>query len=159
MSPPNSKEQQSDKSPSLTSIGFLLHLAQSRLRDAVVEAIEGSGLHPGQLAVLGVLSDRGGMSQRRLGELTRIEKSSMVLYLDALESEGWVRRDCDPDDRRAHIVHLTWKGTRDFAKLGPRLLSAQQRFLEPLSAAEVAVFAEMLTRLGVPASDSCKLCT
>ena len=132
----------------MTSIGFLLHLAQSRLRDAAVEAIEGSGLQPGQLAVLGVLSDRGGMSQRRLGEMTRIEKSSMVLYLDALESEGWVRREPDPDDRRAHIVRLTLKGTRDFAKLGPRLLSAQRRFLAPLSAAEVVVLTEMLTRLG-----------
>jgi DNA-binding MarR family transcriptional regulator len=136
-----------NESPSLTSIGFLLHLAQSRLRDAVVEAIEGSGLQPGQLAVLGVLSDRGGMSQRRLGEMAQIEKSSMVLYLDALESEGWVRREPDPDDRRAHIVQLTLKGARDFAKLGPGLLRAQQRFLEPLSAAEVVVFTGMLTRL------------
>ena len=159
MSSPNLKEQQRDKSPSLTSIGFLLHLAQSRLRDAVVEAIEGSGLHPGQLAVLGALSDRGGMSQRRLGELTRIEKSSIVLYLDALESEGWVRREHDPEVRRAHIVQLTSKGARDFAKLGPRLWSAQQRFLEPLSAAEVAVFTEMLMRLGVSGSDHSKLRT
>jgi len=137
-----------NRSPSLTSIGFLLHLAQSRLRDGVVAAIEGSGLQPGQLAVLGVLSDRGGMSQRRLGEMAQIEKSSMVLYLDSLESAGWVRREPDPDDRRAHIVRLTWKGARDFAKLGPRLLSAQQRFLEPLSAAEVVVLTGLLTRLG-----------
>jgi len=159
LSPPNIKQPPSRKSPSLTSIGFLLHLAQSRLRELVVEAIEGSGLHPGQLAVLGVLSDRGGMSQRRLGELTRIEKSSMVLYLDALESEGWVRREPDPEDRRAHIVQLTLQGARDFSKLGPRLWNAQQRFLEPLSAPEVAVFTETLTRLGVPASDPRKLCT
>src|ERR1035437_3348616 len=106
---PSQTDQQAGpnhRSPSLTSIGFLLHLAQSRLRDGVVEAIEGSGLHPGQLAVLGVLSDRGGMSQRRLGEIAQIEKSSMVLYLDALESAGWVRREPDPDDRRAHIVQL-----------------------------------------------------
>lgn len=148
MSTPNVNEPPSRQSPSLTSIGFLLHLAQSRLRDAVVVAIEGSGLHPGQLAVLGVLSDRGGMSQKRLGELTRIEKSSMVIYLDALEREGCVRRERDPEDRRAHIVQLTSKGSRNFAKLGPRLLIAQQQFLEPLSVAEVAVLTEVLTRLG-----------
>jgi DNA-binding MarR family transcriptional regulator len=148
LSVPNLKKQLRVDSPSLTSIGFLLHLAQSHLRDAAVEAIEGSGLHPGQLAVLGVLSDRGGMSQRRLGELTRIEKSSMVLYLDALESGGWVRRERDLEDRRTHIVRLTAKGAKNFARLGPRLLRAQQRFLQPLSAAEVAVFTDMLTRLG-----------
>jgi DNA-binding MarR family transcriptional regulator len=146
------------KSPSLTSIGFLLHLAQSRLRDLVIEAIEGSGLHPGQLAVLGALSDQGGMSQRRLGELTRIEKSSMVLYLDGLESAGWVLRRRDPRDRRAHIVMLTLKGGRDFAKLGPRLLSAQRRFLQSLSAADVAVLTELLTRLSAPVKNHHKIC-
>lgn len=148
VSPKNLKEEPSHRSPSLTSVGFLLHLAQSRLRDGVIEAIKGSGLHPGQLAVLGVLSGGGGMSQRRLGEVTRIEKSSMVLYLDDLESEGWVCRVRDPNDRRAHVVQLTSKGAKDFAKLRPRLLIARRRFLEPLSDAEVAVFAEMLWRLG-----------
>lgn len=135
------------RSPSLTSIGFLLHLAQSRLRDAVVEAIDGSGLDPAQLAILGALSDRGGMSQRQLGELTHIEKSSMVIFLDALEAGGWVRREPNPDDRRAHVVQLTREGAKRFAKLGPRLAFAQQDFLEPLSAAEVAMLTKLLMRL------------
>lgn len=156
MSQPKLQEQPGNRSSSVTSIGFLLHLAQSRLRDAVVEAIAGSGLHPGQLAVLGVLSDRGGMSQRRLGELTRIEKSSMVLYLDGLETAGWVRRRGDPEDRRAHIVQLTKRGAQDFAKLGLRLYRAQQSFLAPLSGAEVAAFTGMLTRLGAAPTESDK---
>jgi DNA-binding MarR family transcriptional regulator len=128
-------------------MGFLLHLAQARLRDGVIEAIEGSGLHPGELAVLGALSDRGGMSQRRLGELIHIEKSSMVVYLDALEAGGWVLRKSDPQDRRAHVVELTPEGARKFAQLGPRLGAAQNRFLEPLSKQEIASLTEMLKRL------------
>ena len=131
-------------------MGFLLHRAQSRLRDAVIEAIEGSGLISGHLAVLGALSDRGGMSQKRLGELTLIEKSSMVLFLDALEAKGWVRRERDLKDRRAHIVQLTSEGARRFQKLAPKLLNAQQRFLEPLSVADVATLTRLLTRLGGP---------
>jgi len=111
-------KQPDPKSPSLTSIGFLLHLAQSRLRDVVVEAIEGSGLDPAHLAILGALSDRGGMSQRQLGELTHIEKSSIVIFLDALEAGRWVRRMPNPDDRRAHIVQLTPEGASKFARLG-----------------------------------------
>jgi DNA-binding MarR family transcriptional regulator len=128
-------------------MGFLLHLAQARLRDAVIEAIEGSGLHPGQLAVLGALSDRGGMSQRRLGELTQIEKSSMVVYLDALEAGGWILRKSDSQDRRAHVVQLTPEGARKFSQLGPRLLAAQNRFLVPLTKEEIASLSGMLKRL------------
>lgn len=104
--------------------------------------------------MLGALADRGGMSQRRLGELTQIEKSSMVVYLDALEDGGWILRKSDPQDRRAHVVELTPEGARKFAQLGPRLLAAQNRFLEPLTKQEIASLTELLKRLaGVHAID------
>src|SRR3954453_18661042 len=97
-------------SPSLTSIGFLLHLALRQLGERIARALEGSGLHPGHMGVLGALTDRGGMSQRRLCDVTLIEKSSMVLFLDALEAGGWVRRVRDPGDRRAHLVEMSEEG-------------------------------------------------
>jgi MarR family transcriptional regulator, lower aerobic nicotinate degradation pathway regulator len=146
--PKKPRERPSRSSPSLTSVGFLLHRAQSRLREAVTEAIARTRLQPGHLAVLGVLADRGGMSQRMLGELAQIEKSSMVLYLDILEADGWIRREPEPSDRRAHNVQLTAEGAKKFAALGPSLLAAQRRFLEPLRIAEVDALTEMLTRLG-----------
>jgi len=140
-------------SPSLTSAGFLLHLAQARLREGVRRAIEGSGLNGPQLAVLGALKDRGPMSQRRLGEQTQIEKSSMVQLVDALEAGGWVRRTPDPSDRRANVVQLTPEGDRKFTDLGPRLEAAQEQFLEPLSQPEREALADMLTRLARNAND------
>lgn len=150
---PKPKSTTDEASPSLTSMGFLVHRAQARLRSAVVEAIEGSGLISGQLAVLGALADRGGMSQTRLCELARIEKSSMVIFVDALEAGGWVRRERDPQDRRAHIVQLTPEGARKFAALGSKLYRAQQQFLQPLNAAEVASLTDLLKRLGGPYED------
>jgi DNA-binding MarR family transcriptional regulator len=133
-------------SPSLTSVGFLLHLALARHREGVMAAIEGSGLHPGQLAVLGALSDRGPMSQRRLGEMTLIEKSSIVLFLDALEAGGWLKRAPDPNDRRAHLVSLTPEGAARFSDLGPRLQQAQHDFIQPLGE-DVQMFVKLLMRL------------
>jgi DNA-binding MarR family transcriptional regulator len=137
----------SRESPSLTSVGFLLHLAQSRLYKGVAEAIAGSGLHGGQLAVLGALADKGEMSQRQLGEVAQIEKSSLVLFLDALEAGGWVKRDIDPGDRRAHAVRLTEKGAAKFRKLGPALKGVQDRFLSPLTVAERVKLVDLLQRL------------
>jgi DNA-binding MarR family transcriptional regulator len=125
-----------------------MHIAQRRLVAGVIAAIDGSGLHPGHLAVLGALTDRGAMSQRRLGELTRVEKSSMVLFLDALEEGGWVRRVRDPEDRRAHIVEITRNGAARFAKLSVKLKAAQDRFLEPLRPSEREQLVDLLTRLG-----------
>lgn len=141
-------DRPSRASPSLTSIGFLMHVAQKRLYNGVMNAIAGSGLHAGQLAVLGALTDKGAMSQRQLGEVAQIEKSSLVLFLDQLEAGGWVRREDHPFDRRSHLVRLTEKGAAKFKKLGPALKAVQDRFLAPLDAAERAQLADLLQRLG-----------
>ena len=46
-----------------------------------------------------------------------------------------------------HVVQLTPEGARKFAQLGPRLLAAQNRFLEPLTGEEIASLSGMLKRL------------
>jgi DNA-binding MarR family transcriptional regulator len=134
-------------SPSLTSVGFLLHLALGRIGEGVVRALEGSDLHPGHLAVLGALTDRGGTSQRRLGEITQIEKSSMVLFLDALETGGWVRRVRDPKDRRAHKVEMTEEGAARFGALAVKMKAVQDAFLAPLGESERAQLVDLLIRV------------
>jgi DNA-binding MarR family transcriptional regulator len=134
-------------SPSLTSVGFLLHRALRRIGESIAEALEGSGLHPGHMGILGALTDRGGMSQRRLGEITLIEKSSMVLFVDALEAGGWVRRVRDPDDRRAHIVEMTEEGAARFAVLGVKMKDVQDAFLAPLDEREREQLVALLIRV------------
>jgi DNA-binding MarR family transcriptional regulator len=151
-SAPPRVDRPSRDSPSLTSIGYLMHLAQARLRSEISLAVADSGLHPGLLGILGTLDDRGPMSQKRLGEMTRIEKSSMVMFVDALERDGWVRRERDPDDRRAYRVTLTADGERKFRELGPSLQAAQDRFLDPLGADERKLLAQLLARLGADAT-------
>ena|SRR5438270_8570623 len=141
-------ERPSNESPSLTSVGFLMHVARARLGQGIWSAIEGSGLHPGHLGVLGALTDAGPMNQRRLSELTMIDKSSIVLFLDTLEHGGWIRRVRDPSDRRAHIVEITEEGARKFAALGVELKAVQDRFLAPLNKAEREQLIDLLTRLG-----------
>lgn len=140
-------DRPSRQSPSLTSVGFLLHLAQHRLYEGVKQAIAGSGLHGGQLAVLGALADKGEMSQRQLGEVAHIEKSSLVLFLDDLEAGGWVKRCDNPFDRRSHLVRLTEKGAAKFRKLGPSLKKVQDRFLAPLAPAEREQLVDLLQLL------------
>lgn len=140
-------DRPSRESPSLTSVGFLMHMAQSRLYAAVMEALEGSGLHAGQLAVLGALADKGAMSQRQLGHVAQIEKSSLVLFLDHLECGGWVKREPNPQDRRSHCVRLTAKGADKYRQLGPALQTVQDRFLSPLTPSEGALLVDLLMRL------------
>ncbi len=110
-------------------VGFLLNRAHRRFRAATLAALDGSGLNPGHVAILGALSSTDGLSQARLTEITGIEKSSMVILVDALEAERWVTRRAHPDDRRAHAVALTASGRRRLRTLGPRLLAAEEALL------------------------------
>jgi DNA-binding MarR family transcriptional regulator len=128
-------------------IGFLLARAHGLVRHRVESALTGSGLHLGHVAILGLLADGEGRTQKALGAGTGIEKSSMVLFVDFLEQEGWIERRPHPDDRRAHLVTLTATGRRRLVKLGPGLVRARKEALAALSAAQQEQLATLLVRL------------
>ncbi|MDB5575118.1 MAG: MarR family transcriptional regulator [Bradyrhizobium sp.] len=130
------------------SIGFLLQRAHHTFRAEVVAALAGSGLNPGQLAIVAALASVNDLSQRELTRLTDIEKSSMVLFLNQLEADGWVERRTHPTDGRAHAIHLSEAGRARLGPIGQRLVAAEATFLEGLSDAEKRQLAELLHRLG-----------
>jgi DNA-binding MarR family transcriptional regulator len=137
-------------SASTGRIGFLLQRAHHRLREQMLAALEGSGLHLGHIAILAALVESEGLTQRALVERTGIEKSSMVLFIDSLERDGLALRAHRPGDRRAHNVMLTAEGARQLAILGPKLAATEEAFLSALSATDRAAFAAMLARLDRP---------
>ena len=128
-------------------IGSLLARAHGVVRHQMTNALEGSGLHLGHVAILSLLADGAGRTQKTLGAETGIEKSSMVLFLDFLEKEGWVERRPHPTDRRAYLVTLTSNGARRLQNVGPRLGAAQVQAFSMLSAEEQAQLAAMLRKL------------
>ena len=135
------------------SAGYLLWQLSRLFNLTLTGAIEGSGLHMGKVLILATLRaqrelNRGDrLTQTQLGRITGIEKSSLVLFLDALEQDGWVRRLPHPGDRRAHIVSLTEDGEHRFEQVGMALYRQQQDNLSALDANEQALLTELLSRL------------
>jgi len=135
------------------SFGYALAQLSRLFRDCLVRTLDGTGLHMGHVLVLATLRAQrelhgeSTLTQTRLAEATGIEKSSLVLFLDALERDGWVERCRHPRDRRAHIVHLTDGGARRFEQVGLGLYRQQQANLAVLSEAEQASMLEMMNRL------------
>jgi DNA-binding MarR family transcriptional regulator len=105
-----------------SSEGLLLALlgqqAMRRLRAAHTE----NKLSPRQFHLLGLLHDRGPMTQRELGTLLDVAPSILVTLLNPLEADGYLSRDRDPVDRRRHVVTLSPAGERqlDRAAQGQR---------------------------------------
>jgi DNA-binding MarR family transcriptional regulator len=128
-------------------VGFLLSRSHQRFRQAVVAALDGSGLNPGHIAVLGALSASSGLSQAELTTITGIEKSSMVLLVDGLEASNWVRRRPHQTDRRAYALELTAKGVRQLRAIGPKLVAAEESALATLSPTQRSTLMRLLQRL------------
>ncbi|MEO7687932.1 MAG: MarR family transcriptional regulator [Sphingomonas sp.] len=135
------------------SFGYALARLSQLFRDSLARTLDGTGLHMGQVLVLATLRAQrelhgeSTLTQTRLAESTGIEKSSLVLFLDALERDGWVERCRHPRDRRAHIVHLTDQGARRFEQVGLGLYQQQQANLAVLSEAEQTAMLDMMNRL------------
>jgi MarR family transcriptional regulator for hemolysin len=75
------------------------------------------------------------LAQCELAMRIGIEPASLVRLLDALQQEGLIVRDADPDDRRSKLVSLTTEGARLSRELG---VIADQLRSELLGAADEA---------------------
>lgn len=82
------------------------------------------------------------LTANRLGEAVRqvtlaehvgIEGPSLVRLLDQLCAAGLVRRDEDPEDKRAKTITLTDEGRAVTARMEERLVSLRARLLEDVS--------------------------
>ena len=135
------------------SFGYALAQLSRLFRDSLAATLEGTGLHMGHVLLLATLRAQrelhgeSTLTQTQLAEATGIEKSSLVLFLDALERDGWVERGRHPTDRRAHIIHLTEEGARRFEQVGLGLYRQQQANLGVLSEAEQKAMLGMIHRL------------
>jgi MarR family transcriptional regulator for hemolysin len=87
-----------------------------------------------------------------LAELTGIEGPSLVRLLDQLCSSNLVRRDEDPDDRRAKIISLTEEGRAVTAKIERELMGLRADVLDMVSREDLQATLRVLAafKRGVP---------
>ena len=113
-------------------VGPLLGRAHGRLSAEVDAALAAHGLRAREFGALVVLAAEGPLSQRRLGAVQGVDRTTTVAVLDALQGHGLVERRRDDGDRRAYSVHLTAEGRRVLARAGDEVLRAEQRVLAAL---------------------------
>lgn len=135
------------------SLPLLDHLARVGRRAA--EASTPGGLRPRHLHALGILSERGPLSQQGLGEVLSLDPSNVVGLLNELEERGLITRRRDPSDRRRHIVELSTTGEEALATAYIRLGLVEDSLLAALSAEERATLHDLLVRAVGAESTTC----
>jgi DNA-binding MarR family transcriptional regulator len=128
----------------------LVHLltdAAARIEKETARDLDMLGLSPRQLRVLVTLVEQGPASQRPLGDLLGIDRTTMVALIDALEKLDLVERKRDPDDRRAWLVTPTDRGksTADWAI--KMVQSAEARALQALTDHQRETLRKLLLKL------------
>lgn len=113
-------------------IGPLLGQAHQVHRSLVEPALAELGLGVKEFGALALLTDEGPLSQQRLGTRQRIDRTTMVATLDALEAEGLVERRRDPEDRRAYALHVTARGLHVLQRAWEVAARAEDEFLGAL---------------------------
>ena len=126
----------------------LLQQATRRLRRAQAEQLRPLGLTPAQERALRMIT-RSEQPPRmaELADHLGIVPRSVTTVVDALEQAGLVRREIDPDNRRAIRLHLTGRGAAVRDDMREARRRAAEDLFAPLSPADRKTLAELLAAL------------
>ena len=130
-----------------SSEGLLLAMLGQHAMRHLRAAHAASGLSPRQFHLLGLLHDRGPLTQRELGVAMDVDPSILVTLLNPLEASGYVSRDRDPVDRRRHVVTLSPTGHRQLDRAAQAQRLAEDELLAGLTGAQRRQLRELLVAL------------
>jgi MarR family 2-MHQ and catechol resistance regulon transcriptional repressor len=120
----------------------------ARLNPVLAQA---HGLTESQFGVLEALWHLGPMAQARLCQKLLVSGSNLTTVLDNLERRGLVRRNPDPDDRRAHLVSLTPAGRALIAEAFPGHAARITALFGALTQEEQRTLGRLCRKLGLAA--------
>ena len=150
------RSRSGEKSAVLPSHRVPAHLARRFHQiclGVTAEILAREDLTPLDFGVMVAVLEQPGGGQRQVAKSMGVDAVNFGQMIDALERKGLIKRQIDPDDRRARQLYVTPRGTDLRRRLRPSLLSAQERLLKPLSKTERTVFLDLLVRL-IEANDA-----
>lgn len=125
-------------------INFLLSASQHTVFQYLNDQLSAHGITPAQYGVLNCLWSHECLSPKQIGEILRLEASSISSILDRMQKNDLIERNIDPDNRRAILVSATPKA-KDMQKPVEKIIDDMNAyFLEPFSEEERDVLLKSL---------------
>jgi len=69
-----------------------------------------TGVHPGQIPMVKLLGEEGGLSQKEISQRLHIKPPTVTVSLKRMENAGLIKRSLDKKDQRISHIYLTEKG-------------------------------------------------
>ena len=121
---------------------------------SAVTASVGSRVELPASALLNRLAEQGRQRPSALAEALHVDLSSVSRQVAALEREGWVARERDPDDSRAALLELTDEGRRVLDEVRAARVAHLRSRLPGWTAEELEAFAAQLHRFRTDIADA-----
>ena len=125
-------------------LGYRLRLAQQAVFRDFAESVH--GLSPGRVGLLIYIDANPGVTQSRLAEAVRRDRSTMVGVLDELEGRALIERRRGTD-RRTNGLWLTRAGRSLLTRAVREIAAHERRIAARLNAAERRVLLELLGKI------------
>lgn len=126
-------------------LGYRLRLAQQAVFQDFAASVQ--GLSPGRVGLLVYVDANPGVTQSRLAEAVRRDRSTMVGVLDQLEARGLVERRRGLD-RRTNGLWLTRAGRAFLARALRAIERHERRIAAKLTPAERRRLLGLLAKIG-----------
>ncbi|MCC5941574.1 MAG: MarR family transcriptional regulator [Balneolaceae bacterium] len=107
-----------------------------------------------QFGTLEVLLHLGPLNQRAIGEKLLKSGGNITMVIDNLEKSGYVKREKDPNDRRAVLIHLTDEGRTFIEEFFPKHLEKIKEEFGVLTEKEKETLSELCKKLGIRAEEN-----
>jgi MarR family transcriptional regulator, organic hydroperoxide resistance regulator len=126
-------------SPTPDSLGFLIYRAALSLKSALQRCFKENGydITGEQWAIIRILLEEDGLSQREIAERTFKDKPNITRMLDALGKKRLIFRQPDPEDRRKYCIYLTKEGRQLHEELLPLIQDLRQKTTQNLASPEI----------------------
>lgn len=109
--------------------------------------MQGLGIYPGQIPVLGMVSKKEGLSQKELAEILRIKPPTVTVSVQRLEKAGFLYKKPDEKDQRISRIYLTEKGKETKARALQRIRENESVMLEGFSETEQCLLRRFLKQI------------
>lgn len=130
-------------------IFFLIVKAEQAIASFFRQELVKSGLKvtPGQTGVLYLLEKSDKMTMSELSLSLEMDNSAVTRIVDRLEKAGFVKRELNPDDRRAFYVMITAQGIDEIKKTKSTVRGMNKKIEAEFSEEELEVFRRNLVRI------------
>ena len=128
-------------------LGHLLNEAAYIIRSETENELKPLGLSPRLFGTLDIIAYNEPLSQRALGGLRKIDRTTIVAQVDRLEADGFIKRADNPNDRREYALIMTEKGSEVVRQARAATRKVEKQFLKNLPAEDCRKLLEILWRL------------